>query len=1694
MTHNNLDDHLTWLLNNISLSTPRADDFPYAPELYLGASDVPDSILPPSPNYQVLRRQEKLQPTEKSQNLPSLAANGPGERAGPETSAHGQTQLSPDDMGRLTSTTKPKRPSLVLQQSENTTPKSSASTIHDVDPGSSRREPPSSSRKDQAKYSSSKPKAVPQQPISRTRLDITDLDAEDLECMDLTTDSVHSVASLEFVKEVPLQSSSDMSTTSSQQRIGKKRKSTDITGVEAEFEDHFADVYQMLGTEPPMSTPAIKSSSRKHGSTSTKRRQKRDAETVASSSRKIRLDSISSLPGDFSSPSRAVAAKRPQPSGSQLQHGAPESSQRRNKTHNTARINSPAKTSAPVPATDGTILPAGPTEQFIPDSDDEFMTPPSFKLANISQESRKSRAIQSQASQIIADLPQPQLETTASFDVSTDSIIILPPPTETQSSQAPRILSYLSQNPSLLDKKLQQVDVLIQQNAREFRQAIDARCTKEKRDEIKAEKERLLQQKKSLDAVVISFRSYVEMCEKREAVAGHVAKAYAEGVETDEDEARLDEITDAVEQKEKELLQELTAAGVEEADCLDLATAAQEASQSQRVVLGTQHIAGVSVNMSRPSLDPRSEMAHGTQVVHETQFGGTPGSSFLHHYPANGNTIAVGASTPQRIDAPFPRASANLHHAANNRRPAMTEEVDTFADELMSEFEEDIMLPPPPRSALKASKGGAYGMPQRDRDEFSEFSDDEDMLAFAQDYESQKSGKEQSPSNRTVFSETSGNAAPVSRARSLSRKPLPSSQPELSIPPHLMKFPWSAEVQKTLKDRFRMKGFRQNQLEAINATLSGQDAFVLMPTGGGKSLCYQLPAVIRTGKTRGVTVVISPLLSLMQDQVYHMKALGVQAVAFNGECTAEYKREIMSAFGQRSPEHFIELVYITPEMICKNMAFNAALQKLYQNGKFARLVIDEAHCVSQWGHDFRPDYKALGQARKKFPNVPIMALTATATQNVIVDIRHVLGMKTCKVFSQSFNRPNLYYEVRPKGNAVSSIATIATLIHSQYSGLTGIVYALSRKGTESVAEKLREKGISAQHYHAGMTAPEKVKVQTDWQQGTTKVVVATIAFGMGIDKPDVRFVIHHGLPKSLEGYYQETGRAGRDGKPSDCILLYGRRDIVVLKKMIDDGEGNQVQKERQLAMLNRVTAFCDNESDCRRTEVLRYFGEDFSSTQCQKQCDNCQLARVFEQKDFSECARSAIRVVQLQEKLTAAQCADILRGKQYPAHAEHLSEEFRGDCRELMKHQIVRVIDKLLAEKAFIENNKVGKYGVAIQYLAIGPHANQFLNGQRKLMLTVQVEEPRAKKASTKKAKKSKAQETLNVQSTYVSSPVGKRRAARARVADSDDEEYPATSHGYANDGFVISDGDGDEDEDDDDDEEGAFAELPSHRPAKPSSKQKQKQPAAKAKPVKPFGPPIHSKTRLDDISEIHQDIVTGFVQEARRVEEHIRNKKELRRPLFSEKDFQEMAINWTTSIERMGRIPGIDGDKVREHGPKLLPILHRYHEGYMELMGEGNQGGEDIVDLISSDIEFDDDSAAAEPSTGETSHFFAPPQRSIPPEVAAFHARLEEASQTGQRDGPALQSQSQTRSCGRGGGGGSSSTGRKYFKRKGNGGVRKRNASGGGSYGGRKASGGSSYASGSGFGGGGSSRSSGAKKDGKIVRNAGGGIGLMPL
>lgn len=408
----------------------------------------------------------------------------------------------------------------------------------------------------------------------------------------------------------------------------------------------------------------------------------------------------------------------------------------------------------------------------------------------------------------------------------------------------------------------------------------------------------------------------------------------------------------------------------------------------------------------------------------------------------------------------------------------------------------------------------------------------------------------------------------------------------------------------TLKKYFKFNSFRTNQLEAVNATCRGLDTLVLMPTGGGKSICYQLPAIISSG----LTVVISPLKSLIDDQVTRMRSLKVRTSALSGETHENEVNSIISDLRADEPQH--KLLYVTPEKINCSGSLLSILKNLHYRGLLARFVIDEAHCVSMWGSDFRPDYRKLHVLREQFQDVPIMALTATAPPKVRDDIFSQLRMNKEKgvTLIQSFNRPNLKFEVRLKNK--TCIEDICKTIHRDFSRKCGIIYCLSRNDCETVAGKLREHGISSAPYHAGLSDVQRRKVFQEWSKGTFQVVCATIAFGMGIDKSNVRFVIHYSVPKSVEGYYQEAGRAGRDGQIASCILYFSKSDLYRMRSMLFKGIGRSLEdKERDKTNLDHIISYGENRTECRRVVLLRYLGEPFDPADCIKEfktaCDNC---------------------------------------------------------------------------------------------------------------------------------------------------------------------------------------------------------------------------------------------------------------------------------------------------------------------------------------------------------------------------------------------------------------------------------------------------------------------------------------------------------
>jgi len=426
----------------------------------------------------------------------------------------------------------------------------------------------------------------------------------------------------------------------------------------------------------------------------------------------------------------------------------------------------------------------------------------------------------------------------------------------------------------------------------------------------------------------------------------------------------------------------------------------------------------------------------------------------------------------------------------------------------------------------------------------------------------------------------------------------------------------------TLAEVFGYEEFRPHQAEIIDHIVGGGDSFVLMPTGGGKSLCFQIPALHRAG----TAIVVSPLIALMKDQVDALRANGVAAAVLNSSLTAEESSAVLRDLraGQ------LDLLYVAPERLVLD-GFLRDLERL----EIALFAIDEAHCVSQWGHDFRPEYVKLGILRERFPAVPIVALTATADEQTRDDVIHQLGLGEARIFSTGFDRPNIHYTAVYKSKPAVQLVTFLR----EHRGASGIVYALSRRRVDEVASKLREAGFSAGAYHAGMDARARTRVQDDFLGDRLDIVVATVAFGMGIDKPDVRFVVHYDMPKSIEGYYQETGRAGRDGLPAQAFMLWSMQDVVTARGFID-AIGNEAQRRIESHKLHAMIAFAEALS-CRRRALLGYFGEELSQP-----CGNCDVcddppetydATVDAQKALSAVAR-------VNQRFGIGYVVDVLRG------------------------------------------------------------------------------------------------------------------------------------------------------------------------------------------------------------------------------------------------------------------------------------------------------------------------------------------------------------------------------------------------------------------------------------------------------------------
>ncbi|KAJ8118736.1 hypothetical protein OPT61_g332 [Boeremia exigua] len=817
---------------------------------------------------------------------------------------------------------------------------------------------------------------------------------------------------------------------------------------------------------------------------------------------------------------------------------------------------------------------------------------------------------------------------------------------------------------------------------------------------------------------------------------------------------------------------------------------------------------------------------------------------------------------------------------------------------------------PAPGTAAESASGIA------DEDDYG-LDDDEDLLYEMDNLDNQTSGNFDWMGNRANVATSSRKALRETTINTMQQQPKLQSpkksatnMPGKGVPG--MSHQWSKDVRAALIHKFHLRGFRLGQLEAINATLAGEHCFVLMPTGGGKSLCYQLPSIIRSGKTSGVSIVVSPLLSLMEDQVDSAKnRFGIQACLINGQTPSDEKKVIMDHLEREvDPGKFIQLLYVTPEMLSKNQRMISAFQRLHAKGHLARIVIDEAHCVSQWGHDFRPDYKALGDVVRQFPGVPIMALTATATQLVRADVRSNLGIENGRMFSQSFNRPNLSYEVLPKGKGM--VNTFADLIKERYPRKSGIIYCLSRKNCEDVAKKLTDLGVRAFHYHAGMGADERSEVQKRWQSNQYHVIVATIAFGMGIDKADVRYVIHHTMPKSLEGYYQETGRAGRDGKRSECYLYYQFADTRMLRKMIDEGDGSREQKQRLHDMLRTVVQYCENKADCRRAQVLGYFSEPFNPANCNKTCDNCRSDASFVTKDLTDYAAMAFKLVSKvhEDNVTMHQCVDAFRGAKGAKIKKSGLENYGwGYGADLERGDNERIFQSLLESRALKEKSIVNKVGFATNYLHPATTRNDYESKRKQLQLQI-----RASPAKASARKKPTKKQPGDYPSTNVSSPV---RATKRKIqdyayqqqhSDSDPEHFAKPQHATR-----VQKSQSHRIENFDD----GFAEV---RVAKPSRAARQ---------ARGLGEPITEDARMSGLDEMQQDILHDFVNGAKKLRQDLMTNNGHRQTIFSDTVLREMGLRLPSDLQQMKTIPGIKPEMVDRYGRKFMLLINNTREMY---------------------------------------------------------------------------------------------------------------------------------------------------------------------
>jgi ATP-dependent DNA helicase RecQ len=535
----------------------------------------------------------------------------------------------------------------------------------------------------------------------------------------------------------------------------------------------------------------------------------------------------------------------------------------------------------------------------------------------------------------------------------------------------------------------------------------------------------------------------------------------------------------------------------------------------------------------------------------------------------------------------------------------------------------------------------------------------------------------------------------------------------------------------TLRKVFGYRSFHSYQKEIIESLIKGEDGFVLMPTGGGKSLCYQIPALHRSG----VAIVVSPLISLMKDQVDALCANGVRAAFYNSSLRSAEARRVLTELHN----HELDLLYIAPERLMSE-AFLERMEKI----PIAFFAIDEAHCISQWGHDFRPEYKQLGRLRRLFPHIPMIALTATADAQTRDDILHCLGLERARFYAVGFDRPNIRYTVVEKQKPFAQLLTFLQNRQSE----AGIVYALSRRRVEEVAARLSAAGIAAAPYHAGLANAKRKEMQEAFLRDDLRVMVATVAFGMGIDKPNVRFVVHYDLPKNIESYYQETGRAGRDGLPAEALLLFGYGDIAIARSLIEKGK-NPKQNRIEMHKLNAMVGFAEAQT-CRRRVLLGYFGESL-----EEDCGNCDVClNPPERYDATEDARKALSCIyRVRQRFGMGYVIEVLRGSQnqriYQLGHDRLSTYGIG---KEMSQEAWGSLLRQLVHLGYLSQD-VARYSV----LKLTEAALPLLRGEKTLILA----RPRLKTTTAKKPAKRRAGDL-----DYDKGLFDALRALRKRLAD----------------------------------------------------------------------------------------------------------------------------------------------------------------------------------------------------------------------------------------------------------------------------------------------------------------------------------------